>query len=134
MKRQAQVHHAQLREAVQRIQAQRAKARKEQDVIKLTCVNDKFVRLKAQANIFDEAYRELLAVMDTDARDEAFERVSKSASEIRLILEEATVCVGEPQLSGSETGHTAPTLLDDPTLGLPFDIGVEAPAYASPYI
>lgn len=130
----AQEQKDELRVAIQGIQALRTRARKEQDVIKLTCVNDKFVKLKAQANIFDQAHRDLLAVIDTDERVEAFERLTKIASEIRAIREEATVCIGEQQLGESESGYTAPTIVDDPTLGLPFDIQVEAPAYASPFI
>lgn len=135
MRTNAEAMHDQVRVAIQYMQAQQAKARKQQDIIKLTCVNDKFIKLKAHANLFDQAHRDLLGAFDTRGRTDAYDRVTKAANDIRVIREEAAVCIGEPQLgSESESGFTSPEIVDDPTQGLPFDIEVEAPAYASPYI
>lgn len=135
MRKNAQDLRDQVRSAIQYMQAQQAKARKQQDVIKLTCVNDKFIKLKAQANLFDQAHRDLLAAFDTRGRTDAYERVTRTAGDIHAIREEAAICIGEPQLgSESESGYTSPTIVDDPTQGLPFDIEVEPPAFASPYI
>lgn len=135
MRENAQELRAQVRTAIQYMQAQQTKARKQQDIIKLTCVNDKFIKLKAQANLFDQAQRDLLSAFDTNGRTNAYERVTKTANDIRAISEEAAVCIGEPQLgSESESGYTAPEIIDNPTQGLPFDVEVEPPAFASPYI
>lgn len=134
-KRQAQDMRNQVRVHIQHVQHLQAKARKEKDVIKLTCVNDKFIKLKAEANIFDASHRELIARVDSDSeRPELFGGVTKAANDVRRVREEADGCIGEPQLGeASVNDYTSPELLDDPTLGLPFDITVEPPAYASPY-
>lgn len=134
-KKQAQELRNQVRVHIQHVQHLQAQARKEKDVIKLSCVNDKFIKLKAEANIFDLTHRELLALLDSEAQRSAlFARTSKAASDVRKVREEADACIGEPQLGqDSESDFVAPDLLDDPTLGLPFDISVEPPAYASPY-
>lgn len=135
MIKQANELRAKVRTHIQRVQHLQARARNEKDVIKLTCVNDKFIKLKAQANIFDAAHQEFAALVDTQRRVVLFTNVTKAADEVRKIREEADVCVGEADLGmASESDFTSPDLLDDPTLGLPFDIEVEPPAYASPYI
>jgi len=136
MKAEATTLRVQVREDLQRAQHLQALARKESDIIKLTCVNDKLVRIKAQANIFDAAHRELMGVVESGSPGaEAFEQVVGSAGEVRRIREEADGCVGQPDLVGDSANEfTGPEVVDDPTLGLPFDVTVEPPAYASPYI
>lgn len=134
MKKQAQDLRNQVRADIQHVQALQAKARKEKDIIKLTCVNDKFIKLKAEANIFDLAHRDLVGVLDTNDRATVFPRVTVGASDVRKVREEADSCIGEPQLGkDSENDFSGPEIVDDPTLGLPFDIAVEPPAFASPY-
>lgn len=134
MKVESQAMRDRVRLDIQRVQHLQAKARKANDIIKLTCVNDKFVKLKAHANLFDNAHRELLGVIDTESRFDAYERVGKASSDVHKTREEADVCIGEPDLAGeSANDFIGPDILDDPTLGLPFDIEVEPPAYASPY-
>jgi hypothetical protein len=135
MKEESQAMRERVRLDLQRVQHQQTKARKANDIIKLTCVNDKFVKLKAHANLFDNAHRELLGVIDTDARFGAYEQLSQTASNVQKAREEADTCIGEPELAGvSANDFTSPDIVDDPTLALPFDIEVEPPAYASPYI
>jgi hypothetical protein len=60
--------------------------------------------------------------------------VTKAAGQVHEVRDEADACVGKVELDDSASDFTGPSLLDDPTLGLPFDIEVEPPAYASPYI
>ena len=135
-KKQAQELRNQVRAHIRHAQHLQTQARKEKDVIKLSCVNDKFIKLKAEANIFDLAHRELVELLDSDTQRSAlFGRTSKAASDVRKVREEADACIGEAQLGqDSESDFVGPELLDDPTLSLPFDISVEPPAYASPYI
>lgn len=135
MKKEAQSMRDAVRASIQRMYALQAKARKSNDIIQLTCVNDKFIKLKAQANLFDEAHRELLIDLDTDARVETYARVTAASNDVTKAREEAEACIGESQL-GNESANDfeGPEIVDDPTLGLPFDIEVEPPAYASPYI
>lgn len=133
MEKEAQALRDRVRADIQRVQHLRAKARKAQDIIQLTCVNDKFVKLKASANLFDEAHRELLADSTTN-RNETFVRVQTTASEVRKVREEADVCIGNQELAReSANDWLGPEIIDDPTLGLPFDIEIEPPSYASPY-
>lgn len=137
MRKQATELRAKVRLHLQHVQHLQTKVRNAKDVIKLTCVNDKFVKLKAEANIFDMSHRELIAVLDSDSNERVavHGRLTRAASEVHKVREEADGCVGETDLgAGSENDFTSPDLFDDPTLGLPFDIEVEPPAYASPYI
>src|SRR5688572_24329125 len=57
----------QVRVDIQRVQHLQTVARQQKDIIKLSCVNDKFVKLKAETNIFDDVQSELNASIDTDA-------------------------------------------------------------------
>ncbi len=114
-------------------------ARKQQDVIKLTCVNDQFIQTKAQLNIFDSARAELepLLVDDRPERFDAYGKVADSAKAVRDHREQASACIGEPELTdNTDNDYNAPDIRDDPTQqgedsfeGL----GVESPGYASPF-
>jgi len=108
-------------------------ARKEKDVIKLNCVNDKLVQVKPQLNIADTATAELDSAPDA-TRMAVFDTLSQSAEAIRRLREEADQCIGEPITVGGESSNsfTGPGAPDDPTKG--FGGGeIEPPGYASPY-
>ena len=114
-------------------------ARKQQDVIKLTCVNDQFVQTKAQLNLFDRLRAELepLLADDRPERFDAYEKVAESARAIRDLREQASACIGEPELSdNTDNDFNGPDILDDPTQqgedSFP-GLGVEPPGYASPF-
>jgi hypothetical protein len=118
---------------LQHVERLQAKARKEKDVIKLSCINDKLIELKPEANMFDAIRKELL-----DQFDEAIaQSLEKSAIQVHKIREQADMCAGEFELAPGASGNsvTAPEISDDPTTDLPFDMGtlVEPPAYASPW-
>lgn len=123
---------------LQRVLQMQAKARREKDVIKLNCVNDKLVQLKAEMNIFDRQHAQLeVALTDAlDTRHGFFVDVSASVENIRKRRSEAEVCIGEPEMfkQESKTDSQHPNFPDDPTQG-PFDDGgsIEPPSYASPY-
>ena len=116
-------------------------ARKDKDVIKLNCINDRLVQLKAQMNIFDSALSALTATLSgsaTTERDSAFNEVSVAADSIKRIRAEADVCAGEDLLrQESSTTVDAPEIQDDPTGWDPeWDPSlddVEPPGYASPF-
>jgi hypothetical protein len=113
-----------------------AAARKQKDIIKLTCINDKLIAMKPLANRFDMVNRELTALLaDGSAeRFSVYENVATGADAVNRLRKEADQCAGETELSSeSETGFTAPDLPLDPTKGDPFEDGVEPPGYASPY-
>jgi hypothetical protein len=130
---------AQIDKDAQSMRHLQAVARKEKDVIKLSCVNDTLVQLKAEQNLFDESERIFTGEVGDDAtsaRDD-FEAMTSSASKIADLRAAAEACVGVPELYKQESATTveAPEL-DDPIMPTqdPFDPGLEPPAHASPFI
>ncbi len=119
-----------------------AKARQEKDVIKLNCINDKLVQLKAQVNIFDSAHASLKAGLEgagtADDKQASFAEVTDTGGSIKTLRAEADICVGEPELFKQESSAevSRPEIVDDPGATDPFGpggSGFEAPAYASPF-
>jgi hypothetical protein len=137
---QAQVarYDTQNREAARHVEQLRVVARKQKDVIKLNCVNDKAVQIKATLNIVDAAMASLeVAIMgrDDEARYHEFTKITISSEKARQLRDEADGCVGEEL---SYVGDTIvevnqPDIPDDPTLDDPFEGDIEPPAYASPF-
>lgn len=114
-----------------------AVARKEKDVIKLTCVNDTLVQLKAKQNLFDDAQRQFETNVGTDAESArpAFNDLTMTASDVSNLRAAAEACVGVPELYKQESDVSVqhPDYQDDPTLEDPFEPDLEPPAYASPF-
>ena len=126
---------AQVSEDLRHVHNLQEVARKQKDLIKLTCVNDKLITLKAQANIFDEQRGNLEALSpDNNERFATYQTLSDAAVSAHRLRSEADTCVGEPELTGeSANSYTHPPFPDNPTLGDPFAPGVEPPGYASPF-
>jgi hypothetical protein len=120
-----------------------ALARKEKDVIKLTCINDKLVQLKAQMNLFDTASLSLEATINNtdDSPRVIFAELEKAASDVKKLRSEADVCAGELEMYKQESkSDVQRPELDDPSDGEPFhdpeqmgDPEVDVPATATPY-
>ncbi len=115
-------------------------AKKAKDVIKLSCVNDKLVQVKARMNIADETNDQLQVALahNSDDRVGLFSTLSETGNAVHLLREEAAACIGEPELYKQEAAasFTQPEVPDDPTnppesSGAPPEL--EPPAYASPY-
>jgi len=117
-------------------------ARKDKDVIKLNCINDKLVQLKAQLNILDSASSSLTATLSTPGHPDtqrSYGEVSSSGDSIRRIRSEADTCAGEDLLrQESSSVVDAPDIVDDPTTWDPdwdpTNDDVEPPIYASPFV
>jgi hypothetical protein len=120
-----------------------ALARKEKDVIKLTCINDKLVQIKAQMNLFDTANLQLEATVSTgdDAPRAAFADVEKAGADVKKLRGEADACAGALEMykQESKTDVERPDL-DDPTEGGPFTpddqmdgTEVDPPGFATPW-
>lgn len=125
--------HEQTRADARHIQHLQQIARKEKDVIKLNCVNDKLVQVKPEMNIADTAELELESAHDAD-RMTVFDSISQAAETVRRLREEADQCIGQPITSGGDTSNSfsGPGMRDDPTKG--FDqTEIEPPGYASPF-
>src|SRR5262245_55999688 len=111
-------------------------AKKEKDVIKLNCVNDKLVQIKPQMNMVDAGVSDLGSASDA-TRMAAFGNISQSSENVRRLREEADQCIGESIAQGdseSSNSFTGPNAPDDPTKGAnSHGGGLEAPGYASPF-
>lgn len=127
---------------VQKIRGLQDIARKEKDVVKLTCVNDRLVELKAQQNIYDQEHAKFQASTSSASQDTArtsFDQLGQTAEQIRLLRGAAENCIGVPALykQESDVDVTHPDFPDDPTTTDPFDEpvfeSIEPPGYASPF-
>jgi hypothetical protein len=127
---------AQIGEDNQKVMALKEQARKLKDVIKLNCVNDKQIQVKAEMNIADLANDQLQGALqkNSDDRQPAFTQLVGAGDAIRRLREEAAACIGEPELFKQEQGGTvdSPDIVDDPTGQNPFLGGeIEPPDSAS---
>jgi hypothetical protein len=106
-----------VKEDVQHVIRLQQTARRQHDIIKLTCVNDLLVQIKAEANIFDHTTGGGSEVIQT----------------IRNLRAQADACLGESELVGdSSNSFNAPAFPLDPTQGNP-PTPIEPPGYASPF-
>jgi hypothetical protein len=125
--------HGQIRADARHVQHLQQIARKQKDIIKLNCVNDKLVQIKPQMNLADSGRAELEGSTAT-TRMAIFDSISQAAENVRQLREEADQCSGEPVMQGGESSNsfTGPQAPDDPTKGFPGE-PLEPPGYASPY-
>lgn len=111
-------------------------AKKQKDVIKLACVNDKLVELKAQQNIADGTNTQLQAAIqnNSDDRFKLFGDLESTGQSIDSLREQASACIGENELLKQESGVDVehPEITEEPPVGPP-EPEVEAPGYASPF-
>jgi hypothetical protein len=119
----------------------RERVRKMKDVIKLDCVNDRLVQVKAQMNIGDRAKQSLDTAIDKDPAQarELFTQLEKTGNSVKELREQAQSCIGEPELYKQEAGLEVdrPEIPDDPGTYDPFEPGqvaVEPPGYASAFM
>ena len=121
-----------------------ALARKEKDVIKLTCINDKLVQIKAQMNLFDNSSLALEGAINNtdDSPRTIFVDIEKAGADVKKLRGEADACAGELEMykQESKTDVDRPDL-DDPTDGEPFhdpvvmgEPVIDPPGYATPYM
>lgn len=113
-------------------------AKKAKDVIKLNCVNDRLVQIKAQRNIADETHAQLMTALqkNSDDRIALYASLNGVAENVHTLHEQAKACIGEPDLLKQESGVTVekPEIPDDPVvLEPPLGYGIEPPGYASPW-
>lgn len=133
---QARVHqlHDQARADARHVQYLQQIARKDKDVIKLNCVNDKLVQIKPQMNLADTAESELGGAADA-SRMAVFDTIAQATESVRRLREEADQCIGEAITQGSSessNSFTGPQAPDDPTKGFTGK-QLEPPGYASPF-
>ncbi len=143
MKEHTTVFEAQLQEDSRHVMHLQDVARRAKDVVKLTCVNDRLVELKAEMNLFDTSRQQFTSMVDggatADAARPSYVELSGVADKVKLIRGDADACIGVPDLykQESDVDVTHPDFPDDPTVSDPFfdhnDTLVEPPGYASPF-
>lgn len=118
-------------------------ARKQKDVIKLNCVNDKLLQVKQHLNIAEAARTNLTEAIERDNENDRYHQYSQvtiTRDNVRVLGQEARDCVGDELsfVGPMEIEIDKPGIPDDPTKTNPFNIvdgpDIERPAFASPYI
>ncbi len=89
----------QLADHLDHVNRLREQARKQKDVIKLNCVNDKLVQMRPELNIADHSYTQL-----TGGDASAMQAIVDAAETCRKLREGADQCVGEQTL-GDRVGQ-----------------------------
>jgi hypothetical protein len=124
----------------QRIDQLKAESRKQKDIIKLNCINDKLLQVKQLLNLLDDALSRLahaIASGDEAERYHRFTIITVSAEKINGLRGEAEACIGEEisYLGPLDIDVDEPDVVDDPTVDDPFGDGViEPPGFASPFL
>jgi hypothetical protein len=139
MQKQSAIISGELDEANRYMIHLREVAKAKKDVIKLNCINDRLVQLKAQRNIADNtnAQLQVALVANSDERHQLFIQLTGTGNTVKDLRSQATACIGEAELfkqeSGVEVDH--PEIPDEPGSLNPFDdlVIAEPPGYASPY-
>jgi hypothetical protein len=125
-----------LREMLKGVVTLQEMARKQKDVIKLNCINDKLIQLKQLMNLIESNVtflHEAVAQEDEGLRQSLFSRLADFEIQIRLLVSEAETCIGEELVFlGGDVIVEEPDLVDDPTVDVP-NGEIEAPNYASPF-
>jgi hypothetical protein len=121
MTQQANSYIAKMGEILKRLVQLQDIARREKDVIKLNCVNDKILQLKTLQNIADLAnnnMQEAIARGDEDERYHEFGRVTIAYQQAQALSGEAANCIGEELAFLGPTQVTAfePNEPENPTL------------------
>jgi hypothetical protein len=131
---------AQIKEDYQHVLRLQGIVRKQKDVIKLNCVNDRLVQLKVQMNLADTAYNSLQSMVSKGEEAAGMHaQLEANSNSVKELREAANGCVGEPELFKQESGIEVqrPDIPDDPGVIDPYlgdqGVVVEPPGYASPF-
>jgi len=122
-----------------RVQVLKAEARKQKDVIKLNCINDKLLQIKQLQNILEDGLSKLslaIAGGDEAERYHRYTVIKISGEKITALRDEAEACVGEEisYLGPLALDVDGPDVPDDPTDDDPWDDEpIDPPGYASPF-
>lgn len=122
-----------------RIQTMLDEARREKDIIRVTCLNDKLIQVGANLRTLTErrkSLRNAVSADDADRRNHEFTVISVLAQRFGLLGQEAAQCIGqdifEAGRSQLQTSIDPATPNEDPTL-VPDAPDVPAPLIPPPY-
>jgi hypothetical protein len=138
LKVRADADKTQIAATERKVDGLKATAVRKKDVIKLNCINDKLIQLKALMRIADNQEFDLNSAIENDQQGAPgiLGQLDSSTHEIDNLADQAEACLGEKELSKQESSIevTKPDIPDNPTTVPPELITVEAPAYASPFM
>jgi hypothetical protein len=95
---QAKDYYKKMTETQRRVTQLEAKAKKDKDMVKLNCVNDKLTQLKGHMTVTDQSMSSLtldIAKGDDTARQHEFTRISILYQKVVVLGTEAEQCIGE---------------------------------------
>ncbi len=121
-----------------RVEQLKVEARKQKDVIKLNCINDKLLQIKQLLNILEDGLSKLSLAIAEGNDGERYHRytvIKISGEKITGLRDEAEACVGEEisYLGPLSVDVDSPDVPDDPTDDDPWGDPVDPPGYASPF-
>lgn len=103
-------------------------ARREADVIRVTCLNDKLTQINANMRTAQSRYASLQRTVDADQRKHELTVLSVLGQKLQVLDQEANQCVGQDLY---ETGPTKITTEIDTSL-LPFESDPTSPSITTP--
>ena len=138
---QSKDYYKKMQETQRRVTQLQSKAKKDKDMVKLNCVNDKLTQLKGHMTVADQSLSTLsvdVAKGDDGARQHEFTRITILYQKVVTLGTEAEQCIGE------DVSYVGPTTVDveidpsvppgDPTIpDLPVPV-VTRPPEASPFV
>jgi hypothetical protein len=138
---QSKDYYKKMQETQRRVQQLQSKAKKDKDMVKLNCVNDKLTQLNGHLTVSDQAMSSLsldIAKGDDTARQHEFTRMTILYQKVVTLGTEAEQCIGEDV---SYVGATTVNVEIDPSIPptdptepeLPVPV-VTRPPEASPFV
>lgn len=141
MVEQASDHVRKMHEVLKRVVQLQDVARRQKDVIKLNCVNDKILQVKQLLNIAEGAstnMQEAMARKDDEGRYHEFGRITIATQQVTVLGTEAETCIGEDlsflgptevTVEQPEEAQENPTDTPEPVIPV-----VDPPPPASPFV
>lgn len=138
LKARADADQSRIDEVEKHVTVLKATAVRKKDVIKLNCINDKLVQLKALMRIAGGQQVDLNSAIQGNQDSAAAGVLGQLDASTHQIVElgaQADQCMGEVDLIKQESSVevTHPDIPDQPSTVPPLIITVEPPAYASPF-
>ncbi len=140
MKAESEVVLKGMEDALTRVTNLQQVARKQKDIIKLNCVNDKLLQIKKLINIADSGHTnmiEAIAQTNDEGAAHSYSKITISSETVSSLRDEAEGCIGEELvfLGPTEVDVDEPVIPDDPTGDgeYNFDDILEPPGFASPF-
>jgi len=131
---QADVYIGRMRDSVTRVKMIAETARKEKDIIKLNCVNDKLLQITGHLGVAMRTRGALVGVhrsSDSGSRNHEFAKLTITYQKVVVLAQEAEACIGE------EISYVGSTRIDtemdpnipqeDPTVEPPAPLPVDQP-------